>query len=225
MPYLTYNLPIQRTGFRPYGHTSPWSATQLSAVGDSRGRPRQVFSEAGGRRLGMGQWQSAFSPWVLHAGGLHGLGGDPNCDVGMPYDVNGNACPPVLMTTGYNVPDVTPAPAGDCISAVSGQPIPCPGGTSAGSVSLPPGPAPRVPASGTLFPQTSPQTIYSTLPETAASAAPYGGIYATTEGCPSGYAINAQGKCAPSTLAQIGTYLPLIIGISAVALLLGGSRR
>lgn len=230
MPYLTYNLPIQRTGFRPYGHTNTWSAVQLSGVGDHRGRPRQVFSEPGGRRLGMGQWQSGFSPWFLS--GLRGLGDDPNCASGMPYDVSGNPCPPApsgppgMLDTGYNVPDVTPAPSGSgCISAISGQPVACPGGTSPGTVTLPPGSSPRVPASPGLFPQTSPQTIYTSMPAGSGYAAPYGPGFGTTQGCPSGYSLNAQGQCTPAAVSSLTSYLPWILGIGAIALVVGiGSR-
>lgn len=218
MPYLNYNLPIQRTGFRPYGHTNPWSATQLSGLGVP-GRPRQVFSEPGGRRLfagmGLGQWQSGFSPAVLH-----GLAGDPNCDSGMPYDVNGNPC---FATTGYNVPDVVPAPAGSVAPLCSGPGgdfISCSDpsckfgpcipstGAGAGTVALSPGSSPRVPVPVTQFPQTSPH---------AAACAP-------------GYVYNSASlSCVPlasgsSASSALTNYLPWLIGGIAVVALLGSRR-
>lgn len=213
MPYLNYNIPIQRTGYRPYGHTDTWAAVQLSGLAE-----RQLFSTPGGRRLGMGQWQSGFSPAVLH--GL-GLPGDPNCDAGMPYDVNGDPC---FATTGYNVPDVTPAAGGSgggsCLSAVSGLAVPCPSGSSGGgAAALGPGPSPRVPVSSSQFPATSYQSLF---PTSAAAASPY----TTGVSCPAGHTVNAVGQCvsatsaaALSTWSQLAPYVPVFV-LGAIGLVL-----
>lgn len=210
MPYLNYSLPIQRTGFRPYGHTNSWAATQLSGMG-----ARQVFSEPGGRRLiGMGQWQSGFSPALLH--GL-GLAGDPNCDAGMPYDVAGNPC---LASAGYIVPDVIPAapgsvpplcggPGGEFVSCAdpSCKTGPCAG---AGVAQLGPGAAPRVPVPASQFPQTSYQTA----------------------ACAPGYVYNSASlSCMPvsaagsSSLASVSSYLPWMVGAVVVLAIVAGGRR
>lgn len=167
MPYLDYNLPLQRTGFRPYGTTSTWTATQLSGFG--LGYRRQIFSEPGGRRLG--QWQSGFSPAVLS-----GLGqsaavcldqnqnsvpcADPNCTYGdcgssaaqvtigaLCLDQNQNQ----IVCTDPN------CTYGDCLSPPKAK------GTIATPV-LSPGPSPRVSAPLTMFPSTS---YVATAPPTA----------------------------------------------------------
>lgn len=70
--YVNYNQPLYRTGFRPYGHTNPWAASQLSGYS---------IPEA----VALGQVRP-FGPWTLHGmgqshpfvetggWGLHGLG-------------------------------------------------------------------------------------------------------------------------------------------------------
>lgn len=225
MPYLNYNLPIQRTGFRPYGHTNPWAAVQLSGI--SLGRPRQVFSEPGGRRLGLGQWQSGFSPWVLH--GIGQIACDPTDVFGSCYDptapITGPA--PAGSPAGSELPayypESTPSSTGggDCINAASGLPVPCPG-TSAGTVSLGPGASPRVPVPPGSFPSTSP--VYQTYPTTPGAGAPYGQGYGTTQGCPTGYSLS-QGRCLPAATSQLTTYLPWVFGAAVVAALFGLMKK
>ena len=125
MPYTVYDLPMQRTGFRPYGRTNPWSATQLNGVRDTTWYEHQVlvpFSEGGGRRLG--QWQRAFSPRFLG-----GMGHAPT----VCLDQNQNTIPCSDPNCTY----------GDCVSPkVTTPPIS-------------PGPGPRVNAPMQMFPPTA----------------------------------------------------------------------
>lgn len=54
MSYTRYDQSIYRTGFRPYGHTNPWAASQLNGI------------SAGEAALaGLGQ-NAPFGPWRLH---------------------------------------------------------------------------------------------------------------------------------------------------------------
>ena len=60
MSYVNYNQSLYRTGFRPYGHTDPWAASQLNGM-----RERE------GELAGMGQVHP-FGPWTLHGMGMLG---------------------------------------------------------------------------------------------------------------------------------------------------------
>lgn len=168
MPYVDYNLSLYRTGFRPYGMTNPWSATQLNGYGLGTGiRP---FTPSGGHRLG--QIQRGMSPMVLH-----GLGQvaavcldqnennvpctSPDCTYG---DCGSTAAQVTVgalcLDESENQIDCSsPACAfGDCISGTAKKPGTRP---AAPGVSPAPGPSPRTYAPMTLFPQTAPLTTYS----------------------------------------------------------------
>lgn len=82
MGYTNYNREMYRTGFRPYGQTNPWSATQLNGMSIEEATLGQVHP---------------FGPWELHGilgqvhpftetGGwpLHGYVADPGLDVTNP---------------------------------------------------------------------------------------------------------------------------------------------
>lgn len=61
MSYVNYNQSLYRTGFRPYGHTDPFAASQLNGLGQYH-----PFTESGGWPLhGFGQVHP-FGPWTLH---------------------------------------------------------------------------------------------------------------------------------------------------------------
>ena len=208
MPYTVYDLPMQRTGFRPYGRTNPWSATQLNGVRDTTWYEHQVlvpFSEGGGRRLG--QWQRAFSPRFL--GGMGQAPtvcldqnqntipcSDPNCTYGDcgstgPQITVGALC---LDQTQNQISCSDPnCTYGDCVSPkVTTPPIS-------------PGPGPRVNAPMQMFPPTAGS---SSIPA-----------------CASGYARNAYGQCvSTSVFSQMGPYLPVIGLVLIAALALGGRR-
>lgn len=162
MPYVDYNLSLYRTGFRPYGMTNTFSATQLNGLGYF-----QPFRTGGGYRLQSSLGQAhAMSPYVLH-----GLGqaaavcldqnensvpcNSPECTYG---DCGSSAAQVTVgalcLDQGQNQiscssPECT---YGDCAGPVKKTP----------GVSPPPGPSPRTYAPMTLFPQTSPVTSYTT---------------------------------------------------------------
>jgi hypothetical protein len=211
MPYMNYNLPMQRTGFRPYGHTNPWSATQLNGVSSHGQWP---FTEDGGWRLG--QIQRGLSPHFLDR---HGLGqadacadasGEfvsctdagcvsgpcgttllpSGCSPGFDYDPGSMTCvphqkPPGTLPSGCS-PGYTYDPGSmSCIPAVA----------------LPPGPSPRVPAGPGNFPWTAP-----TIPPPATTAAIY------------------PHPSTTSAWSGITPYLPLILLAGFGLALLGGRR-
>jgi hypothetical protein len=67
MGYVTYNHSLQQTGFRPYGKTNTFAATQLSGVADTAGLGQNYpFTPGGG--------------WQLH--GLGDLGDELGEDLG-----------------------------------------------------------------------------------------------------------------------------------------------
>ena len=156
MPYLNYNLPIHRTGFRPYGLSNPWQATQLAGMGAAR---RQIFSATGGRTLG--QWQRGFSPNVLHGLGQPAVCLDQNqntvpcSDPECTYGDCGSTAPQITIgalcldqhQNQINCTDPN-CTYGDCLSS----PI----------KPLPPGPSPRVTAPMNLFWATAPPTATPT---------------------------------------------------------------
>ena len=218
MPYTVYNLPMQRTGFRPYGLTNPWSATQLNGVRAPTWYEHQVihpFSEGGGRRLG--QWQRAFSPRFLS-----GMGqapticldqtqntiscSDPNCTYGdcgtsgAQITIGALCLDQGENQIGCSDPNCT---YGDCTSPAKRPPVTTP---------ISPGPGPRVNAPLNLFPPTA-----------GASTIPV---------CPPGYTRSAFGQCLATSgtslslasLSQIGPILPLI-GVALLAIALGRSGR
>lgn len=231
MAYINYNLPLYRTGFRPYGLTNAWSATQFSGMGQVR-----PFTEEGGWKLGAVpahfNWQRSFSPRFLRSGlgqvtgDCSGPGGDfvacsdPSCSFGpctgaavaetecsdasgafvMCGDPNCKFGPCV----GVTCPPGQTNMQGYCMAETVQSPAYPPKGTTPG---LTPGPSPRVPASQTAFPPTAGA---STIPGRVT--------------CQSGYVVNAQGQCAPSTWTQIQPYLPLMLVVLGV-LAIGGSRR
>jgi hypothetical protein len=64
---VNYNQSLYRTGFRPYGHTDPFAASQLNGLGQYH-----PFTESGGWPLhGFGQVHP-FGPWTLHGMGMLG---------------------------------------------------------------------------------------------------------------------------------------------------------
>jgi len=224
MAYVNYNLPMQRTGYRPYGHSNPWSASQLNGLRAPVWYEHQVvhpFSEGGGRRLG--QVQRAFSPRFL----MSGLGqdasacsdfsgnfvpcGDSSCRFGPCVPAGPIASHGCMDGYGNSVMCADPACMfGGCVN------IACPpgqsnqGGYCIGVTPTPiaPGPSPRVPAPITLFPPTA-----------GASTVP-------TVKCPSGQMVNFASQCPPASVwTSLQNYAPLIIiGVVAVAAL-GGGRR
>lgn len=166
MPYVDYNVSLYRTGFRPYGMTNAFSASQLNGIGTGI----QPFTPGGGQRprASLGQAR-AFSPYQLR-----GLGQgpavcldqnentisclDPNCTYGdcgstaaqvtvgalcLDEHENQIACTDPLCTFG------------DCVGAGAMKKVTTPG------VSPAPGPSPRTYAPMTLFPQTAPVTSYT----------------------------------------------------------------
>lgn len=211
MPYLTYNLPIQRTGFRPYGHTNPWSATQLSGTPSQR----QVFSEPGGRRLG--QYQRGFSPMVLH--GMGQAACDPTDPLGPCYD------PLIYPSSTAPTPAAVPSPDNACAGpnpplfcASSSFPAestswsPYYSSSSAVPVSLSPGSSPRV-----------------TVPTATATVS-----QPVAQSCPAGYGLNtATRTCVPiaqSTWTQLTSSLGTtgmiaLFGLAAFLLMSGGKHR
>lgn len=221
MPYLTYNLPIQRTGFRPYGTTNTWSATQLSGLG----RPRQIFSEPGGRRLGSYNWQKGFSPAILRGMGQDDGSGDvltpgPGAGSGdltapvvtsytpqplptgiVPTGDTSGGLPAGLVSSTPTASQMPTWGGGGCMSG--GLVVPCPGTSSSGGVAtLSPGPSPRVTAPTTMFAATAPPT--ATAQTIAASP------------CPAGYTYTTSGCVASST--NWSQYLPIfaLVGIAVL---------
>lgn len=217
MSYVTYNLPLHRTGFRPYGLTNTWSATQLNGVGHM-----PPFTERGGWPLG--QIQRGFSPRFLLPTGprLSGLGQmacDPTDPLGACYDPT--VFVPPSSVSASPIPAIPPdiaaptEPAWSCVdvdgiavncsdpNCVSG-PCVTPSGTYSPTAR---GSSPRVVAPTTLFPPTA-----------GASAIP------PRVNCPSGYAVNAQGQCAPSVWTQLQPYLPLVLVAVVGVALLGGKK-
>ena len=211
MPYMDYSLPFQRTGFRPYGMTNPWSATQLSGIAMRHAFP---FSEEGGWALG--QIQRGFSPRFLH-----GLGQapticldqnentisctDPNCTYGDCGSSGSQITVGALcLDQGQNQVACTDPNCtyGDCTS---------PGRTSS---TLPPGSSPRVSAPITSFPFTSP-----VIPATSSS------IAAAMAVCPTGYTRSTTGVCTPSLWTQMQPYVPLLLIAGIAAIALGGGGR
>lgn len=232
MSYVNYNLPLYRTGFRPYGLTNTWSATQLNGMGQVR-----PFTEQGGWRLGAvpahWNWQRSFSPRFLHGmgqvtGDCSGPGGDfvscsdPTCSYGpctgaavAPTECS-DASGAFIMCGDANCkfgPCVSIAcPAGQVNIQGYCQPdtwggLPTPVSPARGTYGLAPGSSPRVPASQSMFPPTA---ASSTIPPKV--------------NCPSGYGVNAQGQCAANVWTQIQPYMPIALVVIAV-LALGGSRR
>lgn len=229
MAYVDYNLPLYRTGFRPYGLTNTWSATQLNGMGQVR-----PFTERGGWRLGAvpahWNWQRSFSPRFLRSGMGQALPGcDPTDPLGSCYDplvpvtpsppsgLPGENCQdslgryvmcgdPSCVTGGCVTVD---CPAGQvnaggyCIAAT----IATPASPAPGTYGLAPGPSPRVPASQSMFPPTAGS---STIPAKV--------------NCQSGYGVNAQGFCAPTFWTEIQPYMPLLLVVIGVVAL-SGSRR
>lgn len=230
MAYVNYDLPLYRTGFRPYGLTNTWTATQLGQV-----RP---FTERGGWKLGAVpahyNWQRSFSPRFL-TGGLGTfprLGqttgdcsnpsgdfiscSDPSCSYG-PCGPAAAATTECSDASGAFVMCGDPnCKFGPCMSVscppgeenMQGYCIGTPTKTGGGGgVSLPPGSSPRVPAPQTMFPPT------------AASSA-----YPAKVSCPSGYTLSAQGQCAASGWTQLQPYLPLMLVVIGALALTGGRR-
>jgi hypothetical protein len=165
IPYLNYNHALYRTGFRPYGHTNAWAASQLNGystpeavlsgyLGQSR-----PFEPGGGWKLhGLGQ-SRAFAPWTLHGGMAVCLDQsentiacmDPNCtygDCGSNAEqlVGGSLC----LDFGQNqVPCSSPSCSyGDCTDK--------PKGSGPVVINLPPGPANRVGVPPSQAAQTAP---------------------------------------------------------------------
>jgi hypothetical protein len=77
MAYMNYNRELYRTGFRPYGQTNPWAASQLNGMdipeavlsgylGQSR-----PFTRDGGWGL---HGSASFHPWVLEGLGQSSAG-------------------------------------------------------------------------------------------------------------------------------------------------------
>lgn len=177
MPYVDYNLSLYRTGFRPYGMTNPFSATQLNGLGTGI----QPFTAGGGQRpttrfllhglngYGLGQ-AHAMSPYRLH-----GMGQavavcldqsqntvsclDPECTYG---DCGSSAAQVTVGSLCLDQHENQVACAdpnctyGDCVGAGTIRKATTPG------VSPAPGPSPRTYAPMTLFPQTAPVTSYTT---------------------------------------------------------------
>jgi hypothetical protein len=148
MGYVNYNHALYRTGFRPYGHTNAWAASQLNGMSIHEATLGQShpFEAGGGWRLhGLGQ-SRAFAPWTLHGGMAVCLDEkentvacmDPSCTYG---DCGSNAEQqvggPLCLDHGQNQiacssPDCT---YGDCIGPKAPSPV---------TINLPPGPSPRV---------------------------------------------------------------------------------
>ncbi len=64
MSYVNYNHELYRTGFRPYGHTNPWSATQLNGISLGQVRPFGPWTLHG--ELGQGHPFTESGGWRLH---------------------------------------------------------------------------------------------------------------------------------------------------------------
>lgn len=110
MPYVDYNISLYRTGFRPYGTTNPWSASQLNGMSGMGRGTRPFMLPGGGARLSGANrvavpWnvQRSFSPRFLH-----GLG--QACD---PTDIFGGCYSPLPMPP-------TPAPSPTTTDACAG---------------------------------------------------------------------------------------------------------
>jgi len=185
MGYVNYNHGLYRTGFRPYGHTNAWAASQLNGystpeavlsgyLGQSR-----PFEPGGGWKLhGLGQ-SRAFAPWTLHGGMAVCLDQSQNtiacmspdctygdCGSNAEQQVGGALC----LDQGENqVPCSSPSCTyGDCISP------PKPVTWTPFTINLPPGPSPRVGVPTTQFPPTSPGPTGpgSSLPSTIIKGIP-----------------------------------------------------
>jgi hypothetical protein len=180
MAYTNYNHALYRTGFRPYGQTNAWAASQLNGMDMSEAvlsgylGQSHPFEPGGGWKLhGLGQ-SRAFAPWTLHGGMAVCLDQsqntiacmDPNCTYG---DCGSNAEQLVggalCLDQGENqVPCSSPSCTyGDCISPKTSTPSPV-------TINLPPGPSPRVGVPPNLAPQTAPgfmasQTIIKGVPD------------------------------------------------------------
>jgi len=179
MSYVNYNHGLYRTGFRPYGHTNAWAASQLNGYST----PEAVlsgylglshpFEPGGGWKLhGLGQ-SRAFAPWTLHGGMAVCLDEtentiacmDPSCkygDCGSNAEqlVGGSLC----LDYGENqVPCSSPSCSyGDCTDK--------PKSTFPIAVNLPPGPSPRVPVpvpTSNVPKSTLPSTIIQGIPDVA----------------------------------------------------------
>jgi hypothetical protein len=182
MSYVNYNHGLYRTGFRPYGHTNAWAASQLNGystpeavlsgyLGQSR-----PFEPGGGWKLhGLGQ-SRAFAPWTLHGGMAVCLDQSQNTIACMSPDctfgdcgsnaeqlVGGSLC----LDFGENqVPCSSPSCSyGDCTdkpkTPVTWTPV---------TINLPPGPSPRVgvpTVPPTLPTSTMPSTIIKGIPDIA----------------------------------------------------------
>jgi hypothetical protein len=180
MSYVNYNHGLYRTGFRPYGHTNAWAASQLNgystpeAVLSGYLGQSHPFEPGGGWKLhGLGQ-SRAFAPWTLHGGMAVCLDQNENTIACMSPDctygdcgsnaeqlVGGSLC----LDHGQNqVPCSSPeCTYGDCIAPKTSAPSPV-------TINLPPGPSPRVGVPPSQAPQTAPgfttsQTIIKGVPD------------------------------------------------------------
>lgn len=160
MAYVDYNLSLYRTGFRPYGMTNPFSASQLNGLGYYK-----PFRETGGYRLGQ---IHAMGPYMLR-----GLGqaaavcldqnentvscADPECTYGDCGSTGAQVVVGALCLDQHENQVACTDPNctyGDCAGAAVVKKTP--------GVSPAPGPSPRTYAPMTLFPQTAPVTSYTT---------------------------------------------------------------
>jgi hypothetical protein len=154
MGYVNYNHALYRTGFRPYGQTNAWAASQLNGIDMSEAvlsgylGQSHPFEPGGGWKLhGLGQ-SRAFAPWTLHGGMAVCLDQSQNtiacmspdctygdCGSNAEQQVGGSLC----LDQGENqVPCSSPSCTyGDCISPKTSTPSPV-------TINLPPGPSPRV---------------------------------------------------------------------------------
>jgi hypothetical protein len=175
MAYMDYKPSLYRTGFRPYGQTNAWAASQLNGMDTSEAvlsgylGQSHPFMPSGGWGL---HGSASFHPWVLE-----GMGDTPVCldqaqnavncqDPECTYGDCGAAGGPPVSTGGCldqkenQVLCMDPnCTYGDCLSAPakSSMPANIPQWISSlKPVTLPPGPSPRVSVPVTpAFAQTS----------------------------------------------------------------------
>ena len=150
MAYMNYSRAMYRTGFRPYGQTNAWAASQLNGMDTGEAvlsgylGQSHPFTEHGGWDLrGLGQ-NKPFAPWVLH--------GVPVC---LDQSENPIACQNPDCTYGdCGATSTGRLPSGSCLDQSENQ-VMCadpnctfgdclPPATKPGVVNLPPGPSPRV---------------------------------------------------------------------------------
>jgi len=170
MAYMNYNNSLYRTGFRPYGQTNAWAASQLNgydmgeAVLSGYLGQSVPFTRQGGWGL---HGSASFHPWVLE-----GMGDDPTSfitDFGVPGSItqpaivdcmatpNDPTCgSPLTAEQPYSYGQSTAATNAQLINAainpsspgnIQYLPTTIPSstvGVPAVNVTLAPGPAPRV---------------------------------------------------------------------------------